>query len=98
MFGGSRQSVTEPAQDPRVPDRHRPTRRAVLRLALGMGLVLPFVKAGAAAEADPRGARPREGDRFVFATGARQGHVVAPSDLLIGGPPEIGRASCRERV
>ena len=89
MFGGSRQSVTEPAQDPRVPDRHRPTRRAVLRLALGMGLVLPFVKAGAAAEADPRGARPREGDRFVFATGARQGHVVAPSDLLIGGPPVI---------
>src|SRR5438552_15561707 len=54
-----------------------------------MGLVLPLVKAGAAEEADPRNARPREGDRFVFATGARQGQVVAPSDLLVGGPPVI---------
>lgn len=54
-----------------------------------MGLVLPLVKAGAAEEADPRSARPREGDRFVFATGERQGKAVAPSDLLVGGPPVI---------
>lgn len=89
-YAGSReQGMTEPKECPDSADLHLTTRRAVLRVAFGMGLMLSFVDFGSAQEAEARNARPREGDRFVFATGERTGHVVAPSDVLLGGPPVI---------
>jgi Rieske Fe-S protein len=61
----------------------------VLKFALGVGLILPFVECAAAEETDVKNARPREGDRFVFAAGDRQGQVITPSALSVGGPPVI---------
>src|SRR3989442_12523054 len=43
----------------------------------------------AMAQADPRNARPQEGDRFVFAGGDRKGAVVTTGDLPLGGPQNI---------
>lgn len=81
--------MIEPKEGSDSPDLHRATRRAVLRLACGVGLVLSCVDFGSSEEAEARSARPRVGDRFVFAKGERKGQVVAPSDLLVGGPPVI---------
>ena len=61
-------------------------RRDVLKAALGsgIGLLLPQV---ASAQADPRNARPQEGDRFVIVEGDRKGTVVKLDELKPGGPP-----------
>src|SRR5262249_30323832 len=63
-----------------------PARRALLRLALALGLGLPCLDP-AGAQDDPRKARPQTGDRFVFRGGAREGQVVTLADLPQGGPP-----------
>jgi rieske iron-sulfur protein len=62
-------------------------RRSVLQAALGtsLGLLLPEVAIAQAA--NPRNARPQDGDRFVFAGGERKGIMVTLADLPAGGPP-----------
>jgi Rieske Fe-S protein len=61
----------------------------VLKLALGFGLCLPGVTLVGAQDADPRNARPRANDRFVFARGDRKGQAITVADLPVGGPPVI---------
>src|SRR5207237_1015320 len=43
----------------------------------------------AAQSDDPRKARPRANDRFVFARGDRKGQAITVADLPDGGPPVI---------
>lgn len=65
-------------------------RRTVLKGALGLGLTLPLIDAHAAAvDDDPRKARPREGDRFVYFSGDRKGEIVKAEDLPMGGPQVV---------
>jgi|SRR5437867_1530778 len=64
-----------------------PGRRAVLKLALGIGLGLPWAHGADAQGGDPRSARPQPNDRFVFAGGDRKGQMVTLRDLPPGGPP-----------
>jgi Rieske Fe-S protein len=64
-------------------------RRALLKLALGLGLVAPLGRPARGQEVDPRKARPRKGDRFVFRGGAREGQVITLADLPQGGPPVV---------
>jgi rieske iron-sulfur protein len=61
-------------------------RRSVLQAALGtgIGLLLPEI---ARAQADPRDARPREGDRLVYADGDQKGAPIKLDALPLGGPP-----------
>jgi len=63
-------------------------RRRVLKAALGAGLGW-LTHEVATAQADPRNARPQEGDRFVFAGGERKGAIVTTGDLPLGGPQII---------
>jgi hypothetical protein len=53
-----------------------------MQAALGLGLGLPFLKLAAAADDDPKKARPREGDRFVFVSGKRKGGIAGPKELF----------------
>jgi rieske iron-sulfur protein len=62
-------------------------RRTVLKAVLGLGVGWPLLKNAVAQGTDPRDARPQAGDQFVFATGERQGDLIAPPDLPLGGPP-----------
>ena len=62
-------------------------RRALLKVALGLGMSLPLVRAAGGQDADARKARPQKDDRFVFRDGAREGQIVALADLRSGGPP-----------
>jgi rieske iron-sulfur protein len=62
-----------------------PNRRAVLAGAVASGVVLMLPPPVAAA--DPRMARPQEGDVFVFATGDKARTVITEADLPRGGPP-----------
>ena len=62
-------------------------RRALLKVALGLGVSVPFVRAAGGQDADARKARPQKDDRFVFRDGAREGQIVALADLRSGGPP-----------
>ena len=76
-------------------------RRELLKAAAGIGLVLRGRRAGLARGREARAAgaraagaqaseddaaRPRAGDRFVFALGARRGETIAPGDVAPGGP------------
>jgi Rieske Fe-S protein len=58
-----------------------------LKVALGIALGLKFIDVGAAQTVDPRNARPQDGDQLVFAEGDRQGKIITPEDLPLGGPP-----------
>src|SRR5712692_3358319 len=64
-------------------------RRAVLKAALGLGLCFSFLDGVPARAEDPRMARPQEGDRFVFPSGDREGQLVTPADLPLGGPQQL---------
>src|SRR3989440_8317936 len=70
-----------------MPSRSGWRRRALLRAALGAGVLLCAPRHAAAQAGDPRTQRPQNGDRFVFAGGERIGHVITPGDLLAGKPP-----------
>jgi Rieske Fe-S protein len=63
-------------------------RRKVIKVALGAGLsaALPGV---AHAQANPKEARPQEGDRFVLADGDKKGTVVKLDDLTPGAPVTV---------
>jgi len=56
-------------------------RRTVLKSALALGLGVRGLNVLQAQVDDPRKARPQEGDRFVFAFGARQGETVRVDDV-----------------
>lgn len=58
-----------------------------MKSALGMGLGLRSVDWAAAQETDPDVDAPQENDLFVFAEGDREGEVIAPGDVPLGGPP-----------
>jgi rieske iron-sulfur protein len=64
------------------------TRRSLFLTALAGGA---FLAAGrsAAAQGDQPGSdqRPQKGDLLVLSEGDRQGEVVRPGDLTLGGPP-----------
>jgi rieske iron-sulfur protein len=62
-------------------------RRAVLTLALGVGLSASAARRLGAEPSDPRRQRPQADDRFVFAEGARKGQVITLSDLPARGRP-----------
>jgi len=69
-----------------VPDP-QPARRAVLKLAVGVGLALPVAGLVSAQEDNRRKARPQMNDRLVFAGGDRKGQLITLADLPAGGPP-----------
>lgn len=52
-----------------------------------MGLGLRSVDWAAAQDTDPGMDAPKENDLFVFAEGDREGKVIAPDDVPLGGPP-----------
>jgi rieske iron-sulfur protein len=76
-------------EDLRPHGCRRYERRTVLKAALGLGLGWPVLNGAVAQEDATRNARPQAGDRFVFATGARQGDIVTPNDIPLGGPPVL---------
>src|SRR5712692_5930541 len=59
----------------------QPGRRAVLKLAVGVGLALPVAGLVGAQDDNPRKARPQRNDRFVFAGGERKGQLITLADL-----------------
>lgn len=61
-------------------------RRKLLKAAAmgSVGMMLPHA---AQAQANPREARPQEGDRFVFSGGDKKGTAVKLDDLKLGAPP-----------
>jgi Rieske Fe-S protein len=61
-------------------------RRTALRAALGVVLGFPFVHTATAQDADPRSARPRQGDQLAHAEGERRGSLIVPGDLPLDGP------------
>lgn len=61
-------------------------RRKVLKVAAA-GSIGMMLSHAAQAQANPKEARPQEGDRFVFGEGERKGAVVKLDDLKTGAPP-----------
>jgi rieske iron-sulfur protein len=66
-----------------------PGRRAVLRGALSVALGVCLLDRLSVYADDPRSARPREGDQFVFAFGEREGQLITPEHLAVGGPQQL---------
>lgn len=54
-----------------------------------MGLGLGAVDWAAAQETDPGVDAPQENDLFVFAEDDREGKIIAPGDVPLGGPPVV---------
>jgi Rieske Fe-S protein len=59
----------------------------LLKGALAAGLALPFAKTGL--PADPKTARPQQGDLFVFVSGDNAGQVIGLADLPPGSAPVL---------
>jgi len=66
-----------------------PGRRAVLKAAVGLGFWVPFFDSIAARADDPKASRPQIGDQLVFPFGEREGQVIKPADLPVGGPQQL---------
>jgi Rieske Fe-S protein len=64
------------------------SRRVVLKSALSLGLGLQFVSLAHGAD-DPKKTRPQVGDVLAFAQGDRQGQLITPQDVPLGGPPIV---------
>src|SRR3989454_10830052 len=64
-------------------------RRAVLKAALGLGVCFSFFDCAFARGEDPTTAHPQEGDQFVFSSGDRDGQLVTPEYLPLGGPQQL---------
>lgn len=62
-------------------------RRALLKSVLGAGVGLQLIRHTVYAADDPKKMRPQGGDLLVFSLGDRQGQVITPQDIPIGGPP-----------
>ena len=67
-------------------------RRTLLKSVLGTGVGLQLVRCAAYAADDPKKMRPQVGDLLVFSLGDRQGQVITPQDIPVGGPPVIAYA------
>lgn len=67
-------------------------RRTVLKSLFGTGVGLQLVHRAAYATDDPKKMRPQVGDLLVFSLGDRQGQVITPQDIPVGGPPIIAYA------
>jgi len=78
----SRSSATQDDGVPQSTDR-----RTVLAGALASGVALAFPASAVAA--DPKMARPQEGDVFVFASGDKARSVIGDADLPVGSPPVL---------
>ena len=64
-------------------------RRAALKVAAGLGLCMTLCRVERLGAEDDKTARPRKGDRLVFAYGERAGQVIGPDDLPLGGPQQL---------
>lgn len=67
-------------------------RRTLLKSILGTGVGFHLIQRAAYAADDPKKMRPQVGDLLVFALGDRQGQVLTPQDIPVGGPPVIAYA------
>src|ERR1041384_6954610 len=67
----------------------RLSRRVVLKSDLGISLGLHSISGRVYAADDPQKARPQAGDVFVFSAENRQGQILTPQDVPIGGPPVV---------
>ena len=65
------------------------SRRTLLKSALSAPLGLQFAAQLVHAADNPKKARPQPGDVLVFSLGDRQGQLITPQDLPVGGPPVI---------
>jgi rieske iron-sulfur protein len=63
-----------------------PDRRRLLQATLATGFVASFSRYAEAAPKSAKNERPQEGDRFVFASGDKEGTEIKPDDLQQGGP------------
>jgi rieske iron-sulfur protein len=64
------------------------TRRSLLLTALAGGAFLAAGRSAAAQEDQPGSDQlPQKGDLLVLSEGDRQGEVVTPGDVTLGGPP-----------
>lgn len=64
-------------------------RRTLLKSALGAGVSLHLAGLAATAAEDAKKMRPQVGDLLVFSLGERQGQIITPQDIPVGGPPVI---------
>jgi rieske iron-sulfur protein len=81
---------SDPLRGASLDPGDRPTsRRAVLKAALGLGLCVPFLEALSAQADDPKKARPQVGDQFVVPFGEKEGQIIKPDDLPVGGPSQL---------
>jgi len=64
-------------------------RRTLLKSIFGVGVSLHLAGLATNAADDPKKMRPQVGDLFVFSLGDRQGQVITPQEVPIGGPPII---------
>jgi rieske iron-sulfur protein len=65
------------------------SRRVVLKSVLSISLGLHAISRNVYAAEDPQRARPQTGDVFVFSAENRQGQILTPQDVPMGGPPVI---------
>ena len=66
---------------------HDPVRRSLLLTVLAAGACVA-AKQAAAEEGQPGSdERPQKGDLLVYSEGERDGEVIQPADLKLGGPP-----------
>lgn len=61
-------------------------RREFLKSAVGAGIGLVVAGPAATAAEDPARVRPKAGDQLAFFGGERDGQLIAPADLPLGGP------------
>jgi rieske iron-sulfur protein len=82
--------LLDPCQECRTS---RPlNRRTLLKSVLGAGVSLHLTGLVTHAADDPKKMRPQVGDLLVFSLGDRQGQVITPQDIPVGGPPIIAYA------
>jgi len=65
------------------------SRRTLLKSILSAPIGLQLAAHPAWAADDPQKTRPQPGDALTFSLGDRQGQVITPQDLPVGGPPII---------
>lgn len=78
-------SVPQPCQE--CPSSRLLSRRTLLKSALGTGVGLHLLHRAVSAGDDPKKMRPQIGDLLAFSVGDRQGQVINPRDIPVGGPP-----------
>jgi rieske iron-sulfur protein len=63
------------------------TRRSLLLTALATSAGLAVATSAVAEEDQPADMRPQKGDVLVVSEGEREGEILKPGDLKLGGPP-----------